>query len=247
MPFATPFAHCERQFFTKLAKIGFAPSCIVDVGGSNAAWSTSICEVFPDARFELFEPLAGKRADYDHVLEWALRTHPNFRVHALALGTTNGTAEFWSEDHGVGSSLLTKSAPKHQVEMVPVRCLDDYRAEHDIPQPQLIKLDVQGGELLVMQGGPRTVEHADVLHIETWLGRGYGSQTPLLPEVMDFLRPMGHVLVQLGETWRKPSQELFSVDAFFAHQRFIDRLGVAGHAFPWPQNWSPDAPEQEHA
>lgn len=240
MPAATPFANCEKQLFAQLATLGFAPACVVDVGGSNASWSTAMCEVFPEARFELFEPLAGRRSDYDHILEWALRTHPNFRLHEVALGTTNGTTEFWNEEHGVGSSLLTKNAPQSQVVVVPIRRLDDYRREHDIPQPQLVKIDVQGGELMVMQGAPRTIEHADMLHIETWLGRGYGSQTPLLPEVMDFLRPFGHVLVQLGEYWRKPDQELFVVDAFFAHRRLIDRLSVAGHPFPWPQNWAPE-------
>ncbi len=241
MTVATPFAHCEKQFFSRLAGLGFSPGCVVDVGGSNAAWSTAISEVFPDTRFEIFEPLAGRRSDYDHVLEWALRTHPKFRLHEVALGATNGTAEFWNEEHGVGSSLLTRNAPKHQIVVIPVRRLDDYRVEQGITQPEVVKIDVQGGELLVMQGGPRTIENADVLHIETWLGRGYGSQTPLLPELMDFLRPLGHVLVQLGDFWRKPDQELFSVDAFFAHRRFIDRLASQGDPFPWPQNWTPEA------
>ncbi|MFO0832282.1 MAG: FkbM family methyltransferase [Phycisphaerales bacterium] len=239
MPTAAPFASCEKQFFGRLAAGGFSPACIVDIGGSNASWSTALHEVFPEARFDLFEPLAGRRADYDHILEWALRTHPTFHLHEVALGTTNGTAEFWNEEHGVGSSLLTRNAPRDQVVVVPVRRLDDYRAEVGIPQPQLVKIDVQGGELLVMQGGVGTIENADMLHIETWLGRGYGSQTPLLPEVMDFLRPMGHILVQLGEYWRKPDQELFVVDAFFAHRRLVDRLAGSG-AFPWPQNWAPD-------
>jgi FkbM family methyltransferase len=125
MPVAAPFASCEKQFFAKLATLGFAPTCIVDVGGSNASWSTAMCEVFPEARFELFEPLAGRRSDYDHILEWALRTHPNFRLHEIALGTTNGTTEFWNEEHGVGSSLLTKNAPQSQVVVVPIRRLDD--------------------------------------------------------------------------------------------------------------------------
>ena len=48
-----------------------------------------------------------------------------------------------------------------------------------------------------------------------------------------------HVLVQLGEYWRKPDQELFVVDAFFVHRRLIDSIAARGDAFPWPQNWKP--------
>lgn len=240
MPVATPFAQCEKRFFERLSLLGFLPTCVVDVGGSNSAWSTTICEVFPEARFELFEPLAGRREDYDQVLEWSLRTHPNFRMHSIALGAHNGTADFWNEQHGVGSSLLLRNVPKEQVISVPVRRLDDFRLEQGIPQPQVVKLDVQGAELLVMKGGPDTVANADILHIETWLARGYGEDTPLLPELMEHLRPMGHTLVQLGDFWRKPNQELISVDTFFAHRRLIDRLTEQGTGFPWPPNWSPE-------
>jgi FkbM family methyltransferase len=229
----------EAAFFSKLAHAGFSPSCVVDVGGSNAAWSRAIAEVFPDARYELFEPLAGRRDEYDRVLEMTLRTHPRFRMHNIALGTTNGVAEFWYQPHGVGSSLIAQNSPAEERISVPVRRLDDYRSEHAIAQPQLMKLDVQGGELQVLQGAPQTTAACDALHIETWLMRGYGKSTPLLPEIMDFLRPLGHLLVQIGDYWRKPSQELVVLDAFFVHERLIDRLQNASVEFPWPQNWTP--------
>lgn len=239
MPATLPFAHCESQFFTRLVELGLDVSCIVDVGGSNAAWSTSLAPVFPNARFELFEPLAGRREEYDRVLEWALRTHPNFRMHNIALGDENGVASLWNEPSGVGSSLIADGQPREQKIDVPIRRLDDYRAERGIPQPQVVKIDVQGGELMVLRGGQQTIANADVLHLETWLSRGYGKRTPLLPELMDYLRPMGHLIVHLGDFWRRPDQELISVDAFFVHKRLIDRLTASGARLPWPANWSP--------
>lgn len=234
-----PFAHCELDFFTRLQNAGFAPTCIVDVGASNAAWSTTLVQVFPDAAFELFEPLAGQHDDYDKVLQWALSTHQNLRMHAIALGAANTTAPLWTDADAVGSTLLSAKFPTNETIPVPVRRLDDYLAEHNIPQPQVIKIDVQGGELLVLEGAPHAVKHADILHIETWLTRGYRGQTPLLHEVIAHVRPLGHLLVQLGECWRKPTQELNVADAFFAHQRLIDRLTTQNKGFPWPQNWTP--------
>jgi FkbM family methyltransferase len=236
---ATPFAATECRFFADLRDRGFAVDSIFDIGGSNGAWSTAMVEVFPNARFDLFEPLATQEPEYTRVLEWAKDQH-RFHVHAIALGAEAGNAAFWKAPWAVGSSLLARHAPASEVMQVPVERLDDYRRQHSLPQPQLIKMDVQGGELLVLQGGTSTVREADALHVETWLGRGYGSATPLLPEVMDFLRPLDHVLVHLGDFWRRPDQELFSVDAFFVHRRLIERIAAAGKSFPWPQNWTPE-------
>jgi hypothetical protein len=159
-------------------------------------------------------------------------------VHPIALGESNGEAEFWAEPAGVGSSLLVRNVPADQRIRVPVRRLDDVRVELSLPQPQLIKIDVQGGELQVIRGGPETFAGADALHVETWLRRGYGPQTPLLHEIIDALRPLGFVIVQFGDFWRQPDQEMASVDAFFAHRRLIERLASRGE-YPWPANWTP--------
>jgi hypothetical protein len=157
----------------------------------------------------------------------------------VALGEKNGNADFWAEPNAVGSSLLVGNVPAEQKISVPVHRLDDFVAEYRLSQPQLIKADVQGGELQVINGGRNTFEAADLLHLETWLVRGYGKSTPLLTELMEVLKPMGHVLVQIGDFWRKPDQELASVDAFFAHRRLIERLKEQGDQYPWPANWYP--------
>lgn len=239
MPAGVAYSECERLFFSRLEGLGFTPKTVLDIGGSNGAWSGVINTVYPSARFELFEPLAGRRDDYDKVLAWVRDNRPNFRVHSIALGETNGEADFWHETNAVGSSLLASNFPANQCIKVPVRRLDDYLIERQIPQPEVIKADVQGGELQIIKGGRRTFELADVLHIETWLTRTYGPQTPLLPEIMETLRPLGHVMVQLGEFWRADSQEIQAIDAFFIHKRLIDRLKSQGGDFPWPANWTP--------
>src|SRR6185295_358234 len=138
-----------------------------DIGGSNGAWSNAVVDIFPNARFDLFEPLATHDADYTRILEWAKGRHPNFHVHAIALGAEAGNAAFWKAPWAVGSSLLARHAPASEVIQVPVERLDDYRREHSLPQPQIVKMDVQGGELLVLQGGTSTVREADALHVET--------------------------------------------------------------------------------
>ena len=237
MTAVSAFAQCEKQFFTRMQACGFEPSVIYDVGAAHGCWSAVIAEVFPEAQFELFEPLAGRDPVYRRELDRRLESHPNFRLHEFAVGDRNGEADFWCMPSAVASSLLAQSAPRDQRIKVPVRRLDDAVAALGLPQPQLIKMDIQGGEALAISGGVKTVVQADMLHLETWLRRGYGKPTPLLPELMDGLRPLGFVLVHLGDFYREDHQELASVDAFFAHARLIERLRAGGGEFPWPAAW----------
>lgn len=231
------FAQCEQRFFARLRDRGYEPSVIYDIGAANGSWSAAIAEVLPDAQYELFEPLASRHELYRPMLAERLREQPRFRLHAVALGDRNGETEFWETPNAVASSLLARAAPSEQKIIVPVRRLDDYVAEHGLPQPQVVKADVQAGEALVITGGVRTVAGADILHLETWLRRGYGKQTPLLPELIEGLRPLGFVLVHLGDFYREAHQEIASVDAFFAHLRLIRRFANDGGAFPWPDAW----------
>ena len=65
-----------------------------------------------------------------------------------------------------------------------------------------MKLDVQGAERLILKGGEQTLQHADVLFLETWLQRAYGPDTPLLTEMIEFLEQAGFALVDFGEQFR---------------------------------------------
>jgi hypothetical protein len=44
----------------------------------------------------------------------------------------------------------------------------------------------RGAERLVLTGGRQTMLTANILFLETWLTRGYGPDTPLLTEMVDF-------------------------------------------------------------
>ena len=54
----------------------------------------------------------------------------------------------------------------------------------------LLKLDVQGGELAVLEGGPRTLEHVQAVLVEVSFVELYTGQ-PLADKVFDRLRTLG--------------------------------------------------------
>ena len=217
----TLFPH-ETKMLQHLKGRGYVCPVIYDIGASNGVWSDTIALTYPEAEYHLFEPLARAVPFYEEDLRERLQRHPNFHLHAVALADKNGTTEVHATHDGYGSSILDRGQiieVKHRVE-VPMRCLDEFVLEQKLPQPAVMKLDVQGAERMILTGGRQTMRNADILFLETWLTRGYGEATPLLTEMIEFLAPAGFNLIELGEQFRAANGRVYSVDAVF----FSDRL-----------------------
>ena len=78
-------------------------------------------------------------------------------VHPVALSNTTGTAriafaEDTAENQGMGS-LVTRDGPLHAECEVPTMTIDDFVRTHGIERIDLMKIDIQGAELLLLEGG----------------------------------------------------------------------------------------------
>src|SRR5574341_307489 len=186
----------EKRVLKELSAKGFVPRVIYDIGASTGVWSECISRVLPAAQFHMFEPLSGAVDFYSADLQNRLGRMPNLHLHPIALGATEGTVPMFVARDGYGSSLHDRGdipEVKERVQ-VPVRRLDDYVAEQRLPPPDAIKIDTQGGEEAIMSGARNALASAQVLFLETWFQRFYGPKTPLLNEIIDFLRPHGFSL-----------------------------------------------------
>ena len=209
----------DRRFLARLKATGYAPRVIYDVGASTGIWSEVAAGVFPSANFHLFEPLAERYDD----LSGRMRRLPNLTLHPVALGDSNGTAPMFVARDTYTSSLNDRGEITEVEEMktVPVHRLDDYASERRLPCPDVIKIDCQGAEALILAGAERALDAAKVLLLETWFKRGYGPKTPLICEIIEFLRPRNFSLVDLGEHFHDQDHRLYSVDAFFLSESLL--------------------------
>ena len=211
------FAELDKETFSLLAKLGFKPDVVFDVGAANGRWSDNIQTIFPSAKFHLFEPLISHDPQYKSNMDRNLQNFPNFTYHEFALGETDQDIPIHIFPNSVASSVLDVDDNVHGSKRVIVSMLTLETAIKtlNLPIPQVIKIDTQGNELAILKGAKNFLSKVDVLVLETWLIRGYGKSTPLLHELMNELLQYNFYLWDIADGYRPESGTLSSVDCFF--------------------------------
>jgi len=155
---------------TALRELGVPVNAILDVG---ILYGTSgLIEVFPDIKHHLFEPID----NYFEIIRDTYR-ELDYELHQVALSDTDGTA--WQL--GIcrdGSGTITHSQLRDEPETQDnfpelVDCrevkkarLDSLIDDLDVATPYLLKLDVDGIELNIIEGAAQTMRDASVVVIE---------------------------------------------------------------------------------
>jgi FkbM family methyltransferase len=218
------FQH-EIRFFRAFKNAGFEALTCFDIGSSHSGWAYQMGEIFPTAKLHLFEPLLDYRDPYKKSTTHVLELRPDFRVHKVAVGDKDGIARMGLDETGYGASTLVteRSATFTDLIDVPIRRLDTVVFELGLPKPEVLKIDVQGGELAVLTGSGSLLDSVQLIQAEVWFMRRYGSGTPLFHEVNDYLASKGFLLVAFGDFYYGDLHELYAGDAFFAKEELLRR------------------------
>lgn len=192
----------------RLARAGFAPSTVFDVGAYRGDFAAEVLVVWPAAQLVCFEPLPG-RAE-------ALRTRfagAAVQVHDAVLGARSGTPVELSLAE-TASSVLAEHATQDFARVArETTALDDLVAGGRIPaRCELLKLDVQGYELAVLEGAQGLLARTEVVLLELNL-LDLHVGVPLLHEVLAWLAARGFVAWDLAGLTRRPLDDaLWQVD-----------------------------------
>jgi FkbM family methyltransferase len=212
-------ASTDRQLLGRLRNLGLELKHFFDVGASNGVWSHQVCEDFPGATFDLFEPLVDFAPEYWQKLGPRLSQHPSFRLHKIALGAECKRIPFYLYPEPANSTTLETNAQESRHIEVDMFTLDYVIEEFRLAIPQALKVDTQGSELNILRGARKTLPQIQVLLLECWLTRAYGPATPLFFEVAQWLRNFGFHLYDLGNAWRDTDGSLVAQDCVFLNQR----------------------------
>lgn len=168
---------------------------VVDVGANRGQFALFAAHRFPRAALWCFEPLPSARAK----LQTILRSRSNATVFDVALAAQSGEHEMHvtrhddsSSLHAVGPRQLEEFPGTDEVSLVPVRVarLDEVLTPAQVVSPALLKLDVQGSELEVLQGAGQLLAAFDTILVECSFVELYVGQS-LATEVILFLGSLG--------------------------------------------------------
>jgi len=140
-------------FVPENAKKKIKDSAVLDIGAFIGQASTSFLE-FQPANIYPFEPSLRNFRRLGDNLAKHVRTKQIIPINA-AMGEKKGFAFISDEGNAsaVGDSETNPNAQK-----VVVTTVDDFAKEHKIPRVGLIKLDVEGFEMNVVQGATETIK-----------------------------------------------------------------------------------------
>lgn len=172
---------------------------IFDVGANIGNITTWLARYFPMAQIYAFEP----QRPVFQILNGniALNNFYNVWTFPAALGSTNRSISvqepdyFSNEDFGIFSLIQDKISKKsHWKSVVDIYSLDWFMDHHGIPTLDLIKIDAEGMDLEVLQGGLDTIRR----NRPAVLIEHNDNQRSVKEILQDFLRPYGYSFIIEG-------------------------------------------------
>lgn len=190
-----------------IARQGFSPAFIVDVGAHEGIWTRMVKSIWPAAHVLMVEPNPVKHEGLRRV---AQETGADLCTDLLS-STDQG--EVVLHVMGSGTSVLAeRSSASRTSQRFPTRSLDAVLAGR---KADLLKIDVQGYEIEVLKGAEMALKQAQVLLLEVSL-IDINEGAPVMHEVIDFLARRGWVAYDIIEFHRRPlDQALWQIDFIF--------------------------------
>lgn len=175
---------------------------VLDVGANHGQFALFAHRRFPDAALICFEPLPQAR----ETLEKVTRGIPRARVVDVALAATSEDRQMHVARADDSSSLL--EITDRQVALFPgtdevatldvhTKRLDEALTPSAIAAPALLKIDVQGAELEVLEGAEGILPNVAEVLVECSFVELYAGQA-LADEVVLFLHAHGFRLADVG-------------------------------------------------
>jgi len=187
------------QVIARLLK-SFQITGILDAGASNGHISKRLLRNFPKAHVYAFEP---NSLYSDTLLQYA-KEDSRLSPYFVALSDHEGTSYLQKTTSPGNTSLFTpgkylkkldpQGASVISTEKVDITTIDQWSISNGNPAIQLMKFDIQGGELKALQGATRLLNNSILLIYTEVLFNSLYDDGAIFSEIDLFLRKHGFVL-----------------------------------------------------
>jgi FkbM family methyltransferase len=196
---------------------------VVDIGANRGQFALVSRHCFPQARLYSFEPLPDPAQRFDNVLG----NDRLVRLHRTAIGKQAGEATIHVAGADASSSLLPitqlqsslfPGTSEVRTESVQVRPLEALLKRDQIVAPALLKIDVQGYELITLQGCESLLDAFEFVYVECSFVELYAGQA-LAHDVCRFMAEHDFRLAGVYNLHYDSAGRAIQGDFLFANQR----------------------------
>lgn len=200
------------EAFQQLGRVNVQPATVIDVG--VASGTPELYASFPGAEFLLVEPL---REWEPNLRELASKLRARYEL--VAAASVPGTARirvpevpghstiYPKDDSGLDCGWVEREIPKAR--------LDDLVSNHALGPPYLLKIDVEGAELDVLQGAPQVLANSLAVALEVTLFDVFEGGASFA-EVVAFMAERKFVMYDVvGGFCRMSDAALYQLDLVF--------------------------------
>ena len=204
-----------------------AIDCVVDGGAFRGEFTSKMLGHAKASHFHLFEPTPSSF----NSLTNRFREHPNVNIVHSALSASSGRCSFHLNTSQLTNSLL----PEHdnarryhgdlsltqEVTEVSTISLDEYFIGTGRPLPNIIKLDLQGGEGEAIKGGYECLRHASIVLCEVQFVELYQGATTFT-ELNNVFEKFGFQIYQIFDASRdRKSGRLLFCDILYVKPEYL--------------------------
>ena len=201
-------------------ELGFKPRTILDVGAQIGDFYRESKEVWPDSQIMMIEAtqecepyLKETGGNYlIAVLSDSKKTIPFYKTKLAETNTGNSVYKELTSAYS-DENLIVEERNTYTLDEL----YDGYTATFD-----LIKLDTQGSEIDIMNGGSRLIKNTSVIIVEVSHVE-YNEKAPLVDEVREYMESVGFIYnMEIGQTYSNEFNGLIQRDLVFVNKELIN-------------------------
>lgn len=188
--------------YSVLLKLDWYPKTILDIGAFKGTWTKQTQQVFPKAKFTLIEPTEYKE----------LKSVGHTVIHTL-VGKKDSVVE-WYSNQSTGDSMYKENTNIYR-DILPIQ-KNIVKLDMLFPSQtfEYIKIDCQGAELDILQGGVNLISKTDVLLLECPFAGKYNHGCPSFVEYIQYTESIGFIPLEITEIHRA-NDVMIQIDILF--------------------------------
>lgn len=199
-----------------ISSLNYYPKCIIDVGAGYG--TRSLLKVFPKSRFLWIEPLI----EFENALK-KLSERYNGQFIIAAAGRSNGTSSIKVAPYLFGGSLCYRKSDNSLLREIEVIRLDDLIDKYVLKNDILLKVDVEGYELEVLEGAQRLLQNCEIVILEVSFFK-FTEEHADFYDVIDYMKKRNFVVYDIFGGHNRPfDKALAQKDILFIKENGLFR------------------------